>query len=395
MVSTTVNAVSCTPWTSCAAGYTEDRPGNTTSDRTCKYFIWTAQVGSSGTDVAESVSVDGLGNVYVAGETTGAFSGYTNAGKEDVFLLKYDTAGTLAWTEQFGSSDTDYGYWVTVDCGGGAYIVGATCGAIPGATAVGNRDAYVRKYGSDRTVRWTRQYGTTALDGATSVAVDTSGYVYTTGFTDGKTYLRKFSSDGDQLWFDSFGTTPAGSDVWPSALVVDASGNLYVAGQSYGSLSGQPYLGSTDVFVRKHDAARVEQWTRMFGSSAADYGQSGAVDGNGNVYVTGWVQAALSGQPYAGNYDAFVRKYAADGTELWTREFGTAGPDHAESVCVDGNDNVYVTGEDFLRKYNGAGTLLWSHGLNGAYARSVFVANGQVFLAGSLLGEVFVARVVP
>jgi len=88
-------------------------------------------------------------------------------------------------------------------------------------------------------------------------------------------------------------------------------------------------------------------WTSQFGTSSTDFARSIAVDASGNVYVAGHTYGALPGQTSSGGSDAFVRKYDGSESELWTRQFGTPNDDSAYGVAVDTSDNVYVAGYTF------------------------------------------------
>ena len=222
--------------------------------------VWTGQFGSTALDEAHGLSVDGSGNVYVAGFTQGVFAGLTSPGGQDAFVRKYDSAGNAAWTSQFGTDNTDEARGVAVDSSGNVYVVGRTEGAFPGQTSSGSRDAFVRKYDSSGNVVWTSQFGTTTLDDAYSVATDASGNIYVSGFTWGAfpgqthsgsgsdAFIRKYDGAGNHFWTYQFGTN--GSDS-ANSLVRDSSGNLYVAGYTGGTFPGQTSAGGQDVFVAK------------------------------------------------------------------------------------------------------------------------------------------------
>ena len=146
-------------------------------------------------------------------------------------------------------------------------------------------------------------------------------------------------------------------------------------GGTFGALPDQVGAGSRDAFLRKYDSGGEEAWTRQFGSPEPDSILGVAVDGEGNVYVTGETGCALPDQVSAGREDAFLRKYASDGTELWTNQFGyPESSDAANTVAVDTEGNVYVAGSTasttqfqldraettaFLRKYDSAGGEMW------------------------------------
>ena len=95
-------------------------------------------------------------------------------------------------------------------------------------------------------------------------------------------------------------------------------------------------------FVRKYDAEGTEVWTRQFGTSEQDYAVAVAVVA-GSLYVTGVTKGALPGQSVSGDTDAFVRKYDTEGNEVWTRQFGSSGADRPSGVAADAV-GVYVAG---------------------------------------------------
>jgi hypothetical protein len=150
--------------------------------------VWTRQFGTSADDSAQAISVDATG-VYMAGTTTGTFPGQTSAGSLDVFVRKYDFAGTAVWTRQFGTSAGDYAEAISVDATG-VYVAGGTYGTLPGQTSAGGFDAFVRKYDSAGTAVWTRQFGTSAGDGAEAISVDATG-VYVAGWIGGDAFVMK------------------------------------------------------------------------------------------------------------------------------------------------------------------------------------------------------------
>jgi len=370
---------------------------------------WTRQFGSAGYDAAAGVSVDTSG-VYVAGLTLGTLPGQTSSGSYDAFVRKYDAAGTEAWTRQFGSAGSDYFQGNGISVGtSGVYVAGQTDGALPGQTHLGDWDAFVRKYDAAGTELWTRQFGTSHEDVVFGISVDAGG-VYLAGTTRGTlpgqtfsggqdAFVRKYDAAGTELWTRQFGTA---SFEIAFAISVSASG-VYVAGHiQSGALPGQTPSGGHDAFVRKYDAAGTELWTRQFGSASNDAGMGVSVDASG-VYVVGGAYGALPGQTYAGDRDLFVRKYDTAGTEVWTRQFGLSGIDQVYSVSADAS-GVHMSGivtgalpgqtdaggqDAFVRKYDAAGTEVWTRQFGtaaqeGAYG--VFADPTGIYLAGGTGG---------
>jgi len=311
--------------------------------------IWTHQFGTQSYDVANGISVDASG-VYVAGSTYGTLPGQSSAGSYDAFVRKYDASGNVIWTHQFGTQSYDVASGISVDASG-VYVAGSTYGTLPDQSSAGSGDAFVRKYDASGNVIWTRQFGSPSYDVASGISVDASG-VYVAGSTYGTlpdqssagsydAFVRKYDAGGNVIWTRQFGTSS--SDV-ASGIFVDTSG-VYMAGYTQGTFPGQSSAGSYDAFVRKYDAYGTEVWTRQFGTSSYDIANGISADASG-VYVAGYTQGTLPEQSSAGSFDAFVRKYDAYGTEVWTRQFGTSSYDVANGISVDAS-GVYVAGQTY------------------------------------------------
>ena len=82
-------------------------------------------------------------------------------------------------------------------------------------------------------------------DEAVAIAVDGSGNVYVTGRSDGSGTAQdyatiKYNSAGQQQWVARY-DGPGGNDDVANAIAVDGSGNVYVTGSSYGSGTDRDY----------------------------------------------------------------------------------------------------------------------------------------------------------
>ncbi|MBN2113010.1 MAG: hypothetical protein JW785_02665 [Acidimicrobiia bacterium] len=303
---------------------------------------WTRQFGSTGYEIARAVAADS-GGVYVAGDVEGVLPGQTAAGDFDVFVRKYDPAGKHLWTRQFGTAGEDHGYGVAVDVSG-VYVVGGVEGALPGQSLAGSVDAFVRKYDPDGKHLWTRQFGDIGVG-------------------------SEFSAE------------------YGRGVAVDATG-VYVAGHTSGCLPDQEYCESRDAFVRKYSHAGKHRWTRQFGTNDVDEANGVAVDATG-VYVAGMTYGVFPGQttyPGAWNMDpdAFLAKLDHAGNQVWARQIcSTSGSNYFDfgwGVAV-GGAAVYVVGstravlpgqtstggEDaFVRQYDPAGGEGWTRQVCGS-----------------------------
>jgi hypothetical protein len=340
---------------------------------------WTRQFGTPSDDAAAGVAVSASG-VYVLGHAFGTLPGNVT-GSGFAFLRKYDFSGNEVWTRQFESVFVTS---VSADSAG-VYVAGRAQTTLPGQTGAGLQDAFVRKYDADGNEVWTRQFGTVQDDQANAVVVDAAG-VYVGGSSGVLAFLRKFDSDGNVLWtrFPLF-LTATHQNVW--ALAADGS-SLFAAGDNAGQ-----------AFVRKYDTNGNELWTRQFGAVQGDVALAVAADTAG-VYVAGFTQGALAGAN-AGSYDAFVRKYDRNGNEAWTRQFGTPGFDFAAGIAAHGTA-VYVAGlingaafgtptvaDGFVRKYDADGNEVWTRALSTEeedFASGVAANETGVFSAGQTSG---------
>ncbi len=317
-----------------------------------QYLRETRQWGSSGRDEGWSIAVDSNDNIYVTGHTEGAIDGNTHAGRDDIFLTKYSNNGTKEWTEQWGTSGNCRGRSVAVDSNDNIYVTGYAYGNLDGNTHAGNYDIFLTKYSADGTKLWTEQWGTSKDDRGYSVAVDSNDNIYVTGGAGGDLdgnmnaggldlFLTKWSADGTKLWTRQWGTSV---DEWGHSVEVDSNDNIYVTGYTGGALDGNMNAGGLDLFLTKWSADGTKLWTEQWGTSRGDIGWSVAVDSNDSIYVTGHTHGTFDGNLSAGKEDIFLTKYSTDGTKQWTRQWGTSENDRGTSVAVDSNDNIYVTG---------------------------------------------------
>ena len=388
--------------------------------------LWVLQSGSSATERASGIAAHTSG-VYITGRTDGTLPGQTSAGGSDVFVRKYDQNGSEVWTRQFGSSGADQIADVFVDASG-VYLAGATQGILPGQATSGAQDAFLRKYDLSGTEVWTRQFGSTENDGSLGVVVNESG-VFVAGYTSAAlpgqvsaggndAFVRKYDYDGFELWTHQFGS--AASD-WAAEITTDNSG-VFVLGSTYDTLTGQTSSGEVDAFVRKYDFAGGEQWTRQFGTSTIDTARGVAVDPSG-VYISGYTYGTFPGQTSSGAADAFVRKFDLSGTEIWTRQFGSAADELAYGAAVDAS-GVFLAGptrgtlpgqtnagayDAYIRKFDHGGTELWTRQVGSSaddLDSEISVDSSGVYLVGSTKGtlpgqtssgddDVFVVKFVP
>jgi uncharacterized delta-60 repeat protein len=249
---------------------------------------WTKQNGTDRYDEARGVATDSSGNVYVTGYTEGGLDGNTSVGKADLFVVKYNSSGTKQWTKQLGTWDSDFANGVATDSSGNVYVTGSTYRNLDGNTSAGNADLFVVKYYDNGTKQWTKQLGSSSRD-------------------------------------------------YANGIVTDSSGSVYVSGTTYGGLDGNTSAGNADLFVVKYNSSGTKQWTKQLGTSSTDTANGVATDSSGNVYVAGGTYGGLDGNTSAGDNDLFVVKYNSSGTKQWTKQLGTSSTDSANGIAFGNN----------------------------------------------------------
>lgn len=345
----------------------------------------------------------------------------TLAGATDLYLAKYSANGSRAWIRQFGTSGQDYAYGIATDSGGNSYVVGTTDSDLDGAGSQvfgGGSDAFLVKYDAAGALVWIRQLGNVDYEEARGVAVDGSDNVYITGSTSGdidnvgspvsagaaNVFLAKYDASGTLQWVRQFGSATE-----EKAYGIAVSGaNVYLTGYTYGDLDGAGPGGSAyiDIFLASYDTSGNQQWISQVGSNLIDAGFRLAVDGGGNIYVTGYTTGDLDGAgagTNAGGYDMFVARFNASGTLTRVTQIGTAANDFGSGIAVDGAGTAYLAGYAWANppadygdlqtiRINADGTIAWTRNLatpytDGAFGLDIALRGNDIYVAGTTAGN--------
>ena len=269
------------------------------------------------------VAVDSTSeDIYLAGQSANHVDGISRIGSSDLLLMKYNSSGTRQWTKLLGiSSKYTYGYGLDVDSSGNIYATGSTDGNLDNNTNAGSEDVFLTKYNTSGTKQWTKLFGSSSSEVGNKVALDGTGYVYITGYTEGildggsvsgdrDVFIAKYNTSGTQQWIKQLGDTNSeGEDI-----VADSSGNVYVTGYTYGDFDGNKNLGNKDIIIVKYNSSGTKQWTKQYGTSAYDEGKGITLDSSGYLYITGHTSGGLYGNTNAGSYDIFLMKLDSSGT---------------------------------------------------------------------------------
>lgn len=324
--------------------------------------LWTNLYNAGLADFAHTIAVDNNSNVYVTGNSAGIASG------NDFATIKYTSAGAALWTNRYngpGNGD-DNPNAIAVDANGNTFVAGYSIGL------QGNYEYATIKYSPAGAPLWTNRYNGPGnnTNQATSLALDASGNAFVTGYSIGisgyyEYATLKYSNSGQPLWTNRYSGAGIGHSA-ATSLAVDKSGNVFVTGEVTGA------SGNYDYATLKYSSSGALLWVNGYNGPANgdDGATSIALDQAGNVYVTG-VSTGLGT-----SNDFTTIAYSNSGQPLWTNRYSGpgSGDDHAFSLAVDGAGNVYVTGYSTIAggtniyatlAYANAGTPMWTNFYNG------------------------------
>jgi hypothetical protein len=303
-----------------------------------------------------AMALDSSGNIYVAGSSQSSDTNY------DYAVLKYAPGGTQLWAARYAppAGGTNTVAALALDQVGNAYVTGT------GGTV---------KFGANGALAWT------APCAGASLAADTNGNVYVTGFTTGEFATVKLDASGSNVWMGTFNSHP-GNPAASQRVALDQAGALYVAGWAMPSRwVWLPQFGYyTSCWLLKYDTTGAQVCACEYNQDQAPLGYASIkallFDSLGN--------ACLTGNGITGGETA---KVSPGGQRLWFNFFGPL-PGVA-AMAVDGTGNVYLTGSAFdTVNISSGGSLmpatdLWS--ADSCYTASVGIAldaAGNLYLCG-------------
>ncbi|WP_337040969.1 SBBP repeat-containing protein [Emticicia sp. 17c] len=346
---------------------------------------WVKSGGGTGEDFGYGICVDGSGNVYITGKykltaTFGALT-TTTAAASSMFIVKYDNNGNEQWVKSTTPGGTItlsqiFPQDIAIDSNGDLYITGGFYGTVnfgsfTRSTAPGSSNAFITKCDSSGEFQWVQTLVSLFQQTGYNIAVDSNNNVYVTG------------TFADNIVF--------------------------------GSISKRSYQSTNDIFLAKYNSNGVAQWVQSAGGSGYDTGTAVYVDDDNQVYVAGHYEGTAtfgtSSKTAVDGSDIFLAKYDVDGSLLWVQSAGGSSHDRALGIAVDGNKNVYLTGyfsgssvafgsitkasygpiDGFVAKYNSSGTINWVE-IFGGTGHDMFsggigcYGNGIIFLTGSYSG---------
>jgi uncharacterized delta-60 repeat protein len=292
-------------------------------------------------DKAVALGVDGLGNVYVTGVIQSITSGF------DLATIKYDAAGVQQWVQIYsgpaGSPFTDEARALALDGQGNVFVTGRSDSA--------GRDIVTIKYSPAGAPQWEARFNTlngqlNSNDEPYAIAIDSQGSVCVTGYTQPTQTLAKYATiKYSPLGILEWAQTFTGPDTivginFANAIAIDNLGNTYVTGQS--GLDGSV----ADYATIKYTSNGDRVWAAVYNGTGnlADNPHAITVDAQGNVYVVG---ESWGNNPNYPNYDCVTIRYNSLGAQDWVARYDGPGSvnDYGYAIAVDNQGRVYVTGQ--------------------------------------------------
>jgi hypothetical protein len=354
--------------------------------------MWSQSIGGIDNDVATSIVTDAADNMYVSGYFVSPAIQFgthvlANSGYTSFFIVKYDPSGNVVWAKSATGSGIANG--LSIDNSGNVYVTGNFNSAqiTFDTTALANNggwDIFVTKYDTNGNVLWAKSSGSVNDEKGQSIAVNAAGDAFITGqfcspsvsigsavLTNpggtvgyGDFFIAKYDASGNPVWAKSAGGE---GNFWDSGygISTDDNGNAYVIAEFCsptvtvgGFVLTNLGASNNNIFIAKYDSNGVAVWAKSLGLSQ-NHGFGIDTDASGNVYAisnfAGQINLDGTTLNFSSGYDIFIVKYDTQGSVVWASSVGEPLWDYGNSICVNPSDEVYVTGS-FYENSIGFGT---------------------------------------
>lgn len=340
----------------------------------------TFNLSAAGNAAAGAITLDQTGNVLVTGT---AYNGNNNY---DLFVVKYDPAGTLLWYKTYNGAASFYdaGKAIICDENNKVYVTG---GSFENPS---HADMLTICYSPTGIQQWTSHFDHNNLqEGGASIKLLNSNTLVVSGPTqtapDHWEYAAvQYNVNNGLELFSTVTLAEGGTMDEFVALAIDADEHIYLTGSVKNTSTG-----FFDFKTYKLDPDLQIIWEQSYAGNAGkdDKAKAIAIDGNGNVYVTGFSTNAEN------NRDVLTIKYNSSGTEQWVKKSGGAADDEARDITIDATHQVFIAGytrimgqQDFyILSYDENGNERWTTRYNGLYNKNDVAQSIKLDEAGNVL----------
>lgn len=290
-------------------------------------------------------------------------TGFTESygfGAKDVYLIKTDRHGNILWTKTYGGENNDVGKSVLQTTDEGFIITGYTA-----SFGNGLWDVYLIKTDSNGDSLWTKKYGGISWDYGNSVQQTTdegyiiTGVTYSFGNGSYDVYLIKTDSNGDTLWTKTYG----GSREDSGNSIQQTSDGGYITTGSSNSFGD----GTYDVYLIRTNSNGDSLWTRTYSGEYVDYGQSVQQTTDAGYIITGGTQLSFYSLD-----DVYLIKTDSIGETLWEKTIGGEWSDWGNSVQQTTDNGYIIAGVTapvntlvYLIKTDESGSVMWAKTFGG------------------------------
>lgn len=303
---------------------------------------WATYYGGSGGDIGYSIAIDGANNVLITGSTSGnfptlpmagAYNQPLSGGGNDVFILRFTSAGVLTWATNYGGAGDDIGLSIACDPSGNVCVAGHTSGnfptlSMPGAynqaALGGGNDLLILRFTNTGVLTWATYYGGNSTEECGTIACDVAGNIYVMGRTGGGNFPT-------QVWVGAYNQSFGGGNSWGG-----------------------------DAFILRFTNTGTRIWATYYGGNADEMigtNDNIETDNCGNVYLsfrTWSTNIYTFGNANCGQYfdtgqnggaDIFIVKLNNSGGVIWATYFGGNGYDGREALAIDKTGSLFIAGE--------------------------------------------------
>ena len=400
-------------------------------------FLWADDPGGIGNDVGAAVVTDADGNAFVTGYYSGQcdFQGtffFSNDGFQ-IFLAKYNPAGTLLWVKKAGGSLSDQGIDLKIGNDGMIYLTGLFRGTATfestTLTTNGNSDVFLAKYDPAGSLIWVKGFGGDGEDLPSRIEISNAGEILVSGTFKDKfrfngqdhislgyndIFLSAWSPNGVPLWVQYYGGP---NDEYVTGLLSrPGTGSLWMSGYFYydTQIGGTSLhsAGSSDVFLAKLDSVGGTSWAIRSGGSLAEVASASAIGKGEETWLAGYflgtAQFGTIALTDTGYNDIFLAKFDAMGQCSTAIKMGGKSLDFGTALTPGDSGDVFLSGsfeetakfgpfvktgigkDIFISSISTNGTVNWvlqAGGDNEDFSKGIYrVPGGDLLLTGYFYG---------